>query len=121
MLNKTIDIWENAMLKIMRVSQLSSSPPSREADSGLATPEPPQACTPPLLPLDFSTLFPDSDYSFEGYDFSSLLGGDAFFQAMPNIFAARSDDDGCSNHDSAFDTVRDEFSVGSIDLPSYGF
>lgn len=130
--NRALDIWQQEVFKFMQItdygrqqSQLSSLPPSPRPDSGVATPEPVQACAQPSL--DFPTLLPNSseDFSFDRYDFSGFFGNESIPQDIEDILERRADDDGCasaSNHDSTYGTVTDEFLLEqTFDLPALGF
>lgn len=130
--NKAFDIYEQAVYKVMQItdygrqqSQLSSLPSSPRPDSGVATPEPVQACAQPSP--DFPNLLPSSseDFTFDRYDFSGFFGNESIPQDIEDILARRADDDGCasaSNHDSTYGTVTDEFLLEqTFDLPALGF
>jgi hypothetical protein len=131
-MNKTVEMYEEAIFKAMRTSeyghqqgQLSSLGSSPKLDSGLATPEHAQTFAQPIP--DFSNMLqnPLENSTFDRYDFSAFTGVEGFPQDLSDLLAARLDDDGCataSHRDSAYGTVRDEFSVGLLpDLPSLGF
>ncbi|KAB5585608.1 hypothetical protein GE09DRAFT_32047 [Coniochaeta sp. 2T2.1] len=134
--NRAFDMLQDAVLQAIGVMhygrQQSSLPVSPRPDSGLATPEPERLCatSPPQQPpppqqqqqslIDFqSVLFPvDSNYTYGAPYDSFGVGAEGF--NLNDVFAARSDDDGCasvSNRDSAYGTVNDP----GFDLAQFGF